>query len=148
MLFRSPVFHVSLLKKFVGSNIPISTELPKLHKTGEFKIEPLAILQERKITRKKHEVKQVLVQWLNMSKEEATWEDLDFLRAQFPQFFLKDKEDFVGESNVRILEANPNIKKQECSSELTSATALQVQLPTYSIISEGASSAGGSRRYQ
>ena len=42
--------------------------------------------------RKKKEFTRVLVQWVNMSEEESTWEDLSFIQTQFPEFFLEDKE--------------------------------------------------------
>jgi hypothetical protein len=71
-----PVFHVSLLKKAVGTYAEES-ELPD-HLEGEKGpgYEPGTVLARRTIVIQGREVSQVLVQWQGQSTEEATWEDI------------------------------------------------------------------------
>jgi hypothetical protein len=71
-----PVFHVSLLKKVVGTYAEES-ELPD-HLEGEKGpgYEPGTVLARRTIVIQGREVSQVLVQWQGQSTEEATWEDI------------------------------------------------------------------------
>lgn len=45
------------------------------------------VLDTRALPRPPHLVTQWLVQWLNMSPEDATWEDADFIKFTFPEFF-------------------------------------------------------------
>lgn len=47
-----PVFHVSLLKKRVGSKYFVSTELLRLGTEGQFIVYPIAILDRRTIKRR------------------------------------------------------------------------------------------------
>lgn len=96
-----PVFHVSLLKKAVGTYAEES-ELPD-HLEGERGpgYEPDNVLARRTIVIQGREVGQVLVQWKGQSVEEATWEDAVLLKSQFPNFSLEDKAVFSGGSIVR-----------------------------------------------
>ncbi|KAA8538347.1 hypothetical protein F0562_027830 [Nyssa sinensis] len=74
-----PVFHVSLLKKQVGNHVTVQTQLPT---TSSEKLmpHPQAILDQRK------QGKEVLVHWQGLSPAEATWENLEFMKNQFPDF--------------------------------------------------------------
>lgn len=49
-------------------------------------VEPLCILNRRMVKRDNKHVPQVLIQWFNLPREQATWEDYDKLKEQFPQF--------------------------------------------------------------
>jgi hypothetical protein len=57
---------------------------------GKIKTAPMAILDQRLIQRKKIPVKQLLIHWESLGPEDATWEDLSFIRSTFPQFSLED----------------------------------------------------------
>lgn len=46
-------------------------------------------------------VKQVLIQWTNRTVDEATWEDMETITNQFPEFNLEDKVLFLERSIVR-----------------------------------------------
>ncbi|GAU37691.1 hypothetical protein TSUD_164940 [Trifolium subterraneum] len=85
-----PVFHVSLLKKAVGSYNE-DEELPDLLEELNDMYEPEAILATRKVKHSGEEVKQVLVHWKGKTAEDATWEDELMIRSQFPKFSLEDK---------------------------------------------------------
>lgn len=77
-----PVFHASLLKKKVSNQIsPLST-LPPVNMMGQFEVEPVAIL----VKQNNQAAVQVLVQWDNMTEEEAIWEDYDSFFSSFPNF--------------------------------------------------------------
>jgi hypothetical protein len=77
-----PVFHVSQLKKAVGSKHQVISTLPHdfaLH------LAPEQILQTRLVQRGHNQVQQVLVKWNNLSSELATWEDFEALKQEFPR---------------------------------------------------------------
>ncbi|KAJ1254536.1 hypothetical protein BS78_K036900 [Paspalum vaginatum] len=72
-----PVFHVSQLKRAVGTGFTPSSELP--NPSYEWSI-PLKILGRRTLTRGADSVSQVLVQWSQMPESLATWEDTEALQ--------------------------------------------------------------------
>jgi hypothetical protein len=75
-----PVFHVSQLKKAVGSVLPATLVHPEL---TELQV-PDRILQRRMVTRGMDTVSQVLVQWSGSPLSLATWEEYEALRQRFP----------------------------------------------------------------
>ncbi|GMI67905.1 hypothetical protein HRI_000459800 [Hibiscus trionum] len=80
-----PVFHVSQLKKRVGSE-KIQEEWPIIDADGSISKEPLRVI-DRRIGRKGNRaVTEVLVEWSNSFPEDATWESLHELKQQFPAF--------------------------------------------------------------
>lgn len=76
-----PVFHVSQLKKVVGQS-KVMQQLPQ----GNFELAPLRKLDTRQILRDAKVVYQVLIQWKGYSVDEATWEDEDLIKINFPTF--------------------------------------------------------------
>jgi hypothetical protein len=76
-----PVFHVSQLKTAIPTSHTVA-ELP--HALEGFQI-PMKILQRRVHTTDRDVVLQVLVQWSNLPRSLATWEDAEALRQQFPR---------------------------------------------------------------
>ncbi|KAL4196489.1 hypothetical protein AMTRI_Chr04g183520 [Amborella trichopoda] len=83
-----PVFHVSLLKKQIGMNTTVQTQIPLIREGDEALIaKPQAILDRR--TRKKNQ--ELLVHWQGLSPAEATWKDLSFMKQQFIELALEDK---------------------------------------------------------
>lgn len=81
-----PVFHVSLLKKKIGSNCSSSVDLPYLDAHGQFLVEPLAILDRKMVKKKNVAAVEVLVQWSNTLPSHATWENWENFHKQFPHF--------------------------------------------------------------
>jgi hypothetical protein len=71
-----PVFHVSCLKKVIGTRCQLQTNLPELAEEGSIWLQPEAVLDQRTI-------KEVLVQWKDMTPADATWEPATILQ-QFP----------------------------------------------------------------
>lgn len=79
-----PVFHVSLLKKSVGSQ-PTSSVLPVLPKEGTARTEPEAVIDRRVIYKHEAPLIQVLVKWKGHTSGDSTWEYLPEFLNQFPQ---------------------------------------------------------------
>jgi hypothetical protein len=72
-------FHCSLLKAYKGAATTTIHPLPESiveHQPAHF---PVVILQKRTVLRNTKEVTQVLVQWSDLSLEDASWEDEDSL---------------------------------------------------------------------
>lgn len=101
-----PVFHMSSKKK-LGSHISAQPQLLVERKLGshisaqqqllvatedqeELKVQPQAVLDQRQ-RRKKIEI---LVHWQGLPSSDATWEDLQLMRQQFPGYALADKGPF------------------------------------------------------
>ncbi|XP_071917026.1 uncharacterized protein [Coffea arabica] len=79
-------FHVSLLKKKVGTG-SIQAQIPAgIPYQGQLMVEPIAVLDRRLVKRGRVAATQVLVQWSNSFPEDATWEYLQDLQLQFPHF--------------------------------------------------------------
>ncbi|KAL4339288.1 hypothetical protein GQ457_08G024630 [Hibiscus cannabinus] len=80
-----PVFHVSQLKKHIGS-ADFQSQLPVIGPDGAISKEPLRVLDRRIGRRGQRAVTEVLVEWTNSFPEDATWEMLHQLKIQFPHF--------------------------------------------------------------
>lgn len=81
-----PVFHVSLLKKKVGSNIAVTTELPKVGQEGQLLAYPVKVLDRKMVKQGNVAVVQWLIQWSNSIPEDATWENALQIQQQYPDF--------------------------------------------------------------
>jgi hypothetical protein len=79
------VFHVSVLKKWVGTGIPVHSDLPLLNPDDDVVL-PRAILDHR-VTDGRVEI---LVYWQGCSPVEATWGTRDGFVLRFPSFSLED----------------------------------------------------------
>ncbi|XP_041011473.1 leucine-rich repeat receptor-like protein kinase PXL1 [Juglans microcarpa x Juglans regia] len=84
-----PVFHVSRLKKYVGSDSQISPMLPLVNSHGNFKVEPEAILDRRMTARDNKPFIELLVKWRGMDEESSTWEPVEQLRTHYPDLVGK-----------------------------------------------------------
>ena len=68
-------FHVSLLKRYVHDpNHVINWDVIQVELEGEFRIEPMRILDKKVTMLWNRAIGQVKVQWENYGPEEATWE--------------------------------------------------------------------------
>ena len=86
-----PVFHVSQLKKAIGSH-PVEPALPTdLSTEPSSIIEPAAVLASRSKLLAGNQITEWLVHWKDKPLEEATWERAEDIKLQFPQFCLEDK---------------------------------------------------------
>lgn len=80
------VFHVSQLKKHIGTHVVPSPDLPLVDDKGMIKVAPEEILKRRLIPRNNEPVVQWLIKWVNLPATEASWEDAQFIRKIFPSF--------------------------------------------------------------
>jgi hypothetical protein len=69
-----PVFHVSCLKKVIGTRCQLQTNLPELAEEGSIWLQPKAVLDQREHRLHQRTIKEVLVQWKDMTPTDATWE--------------------------------------------------------------------------
>ena len=70
------VFHVSLLRKHLGSITPTSAQLPPVSDESILLPQPESILAQRVIHKRKYRPRtEFLVKWLGAPIEDATWEN-------------------------------------------------------------------------
>jgi hypothetical protein len=81
------VFHISQLKKHIGPQAIPTPHLPLISSAGKILVAPVMVLETRAVPRHPNLVTQWLVQWLNLSLEEATWEDADFIKSTFFEYY-------------------------------------------------------------
>ena len=82
------VFHVSLLKRYVHDpNHVINWDVIQVEPEGEFRIEPMRILDRKVTMLRNRAIGQVKVQWEHFGPEEATWELEDAMRLAHPFLF-------------------------------------------------------------
>jgi hypothetical protein len=89
------VFHVGVLKKFIGAPPTWPPALPAIH-NGAVIQEPLRVEQARLA----RGVRQVLVHWRGEPTESASWEDLDEFHSKYPDFQLEDELGLEGGRDV------------------------------------------------
>jgi hypothetical protein len=80
------VFHVGLLKRFVGSPPATPPALPPTHHGAT---QPVPERASR--TKLARGVRQVLIHWQGEPASSASWEDLEDFQARYPQFQLEDE---------------------------------------------------------
>jgi hypothetical protein len=77
------VFHVSFLKKVIGTKCQTQTNLPELDEEGSIWLQTEAVLDQREHLLCQQTIKEVLVQWKDTTLEDSTWEGTTILQ-QFP----------------------------------------------------------------
>ena len=80
------VFHIGLLKKFVGTPPDSPPSLPPMHH-GAAILQPLKALK----TRLARGVRQILVQWKDQPASSTSWEDIEDFIQKYPAFQLEDE---------------------------------------------------------
>lgn len=91
------VFHVSRLKKALGHNVVVSSDLPPLDEEGELVLIPEEILDFREHFLRRRTIREYLVKWKNLLVEDATWENEEIL--QHPALRLVvDKQSWGGQT--------------------------------------------------
>ena len=68
------VFHVSCLKKVIGQHQKAQTMLPLLDEEGQIIFEPESIVATREKRLRTRVIKEYLIKWKNLPKEDASWE--------------------------------------------------------------------------
>ncbi|XP_026458563.1 putative F-box protein At1g47790 [Papaver somniferum] len=93
-----PVFHVSQLKKHIGTQLIPSRTLLVVDLHGDIIMVPERVLQKRTVLIGSKLIRQVLIQWTNSSPGNATWEAVTNIRTRYPRFILEDKDAVQGEA--------------------------------------------------
>jgi hypothetical protein len=91
-----PIFHVSCLKKVIGTKCQTQTSLPKLDEEGSIWLQPQAFLDQCECRLHQRTIKEVLVQWKDTTPIDATWEPTTICN-NFLISSLEDKVSFKGE---------------------------------------------------
>ncbi|TYK00065.1 transposon Tf2-1 polyprotein isoform X1 [Cucumis melo var. makuwa] len=87
-----PVFHVSQLKRALGDHTRLQQLDSYLTKNHKWMTQPDKVYGYRKNPNTKDW--EVLISWKRLPPHEATWENCNDFKHQFPDFHLKDKVDF------------------------------------------------------
>jgi hypothetical protein len=82
-----PVFHISLLKRKLGGDKIVLSQLPTMNEEARMTPKPHHLLG----TWQRNKRTELLIQWEGLQATHATWEDEEALKAQFPCFSLEDK---------------------------------------------------------
>ena len=85
------VFHVSCLKKAIGQNISVTTDLPPLNEEGKLILEPLEILEVRENVLHNRTVREYSVRWRHLPLDHASWEGKHILQ-HLALHLLEDKQ--------------------------------------------------------
>lgn len=85
-----PIFHVSLLRKVMGSNLPVLPLPSNLAPYLTYALQSAEILGMQNSPTNEGVV-EVLIRWENGLPIDATWELTTIIDEQFPKFHLKDK---------------------------------------------------------
>lgn len=111
-----PVFHVSLLKRAVGANYQVSSQLPDFNDDVQV---PVKVLDRRVYDKDDVSRHQILVQWSAWPPSLATWEFEDDMKHRFPdapdwgQAVSKGRRDVTGPSaSAQSTTASPSSPAQ------------------------------------
>ena len=85
------VFHVSYLKKAIGQNITVTTDLLPLNEEEKLILELAEILEVREKVLRNRTVREYLVRWRHLPLDDATWETKHILQ-HLVLHLLEDKQ--------------------------------------------------------
>ncbi|XP_035816160.1 uncharacterized protein [Zea mays] len=84
-----PVFHVSMLRKFLRDpDHQIKMEPIAVQQDLTLECRPVRILESLERVMRKRSIKYVKVLWTNQSEREATWELEELMRQKYPELFV------------------------------------------------------------
>ncbi|KAH9716301.1 hypothetical protein KPL71_021415 [Citrus sinensis] len=87
------VFHVSMLRKYIYDLSHVLSKQPiQLKEDLTYEEEPVEILEEKHQVLRSKTIPLVKVRWRNHTKEEATWEREDLMRAVSLYFLIRHRE--------------------------------------------------------
>jgi hypothetical protein len=82
------VFHVSMLRKYITDPSHVLESQPvQLKENLTYEVKPVEILDRKEQVQRGKAISFVKVLWENQTIDEATWEDEDQMRAQYPSLF-------------------------------------------------------------
>ncbi|KAI5408825.1 hypothetical protein KIW84_054597 [Lathyrus oleraceus] len=91
------VFHVSLLKKALALTSNQQPLPPMLSEDLELQVSPAAVSAAQNNA---NGLAEVLIQWQDLPKFEATGEPVEIIKEQFPSFHLEDKVSLLGGGGI------------------------------------------------
>ncbi|KAA0051188.1 ty3-gypsy retroelement transposase [Cucumis melo var. makuwa] len=94
-----PVFHVSQLKRALGDHTQVQQLDSYLTENHEWMTQLDEVYRYRKNPNTNDW--EVLISWKGLPPHEATWEDCNDFKHQFPDFHLEEKVDLEEESSVK-----------------------------------------------
>jgi hypothetical protein len=84
-----PVFHVSMLRKFLRDpDHQIELEPIVVQQDLTLECRPVCILESSERVMRRRSIKYVKVLWTNQSESEATWELEELMRQKYPELFV------------------------------------------------------------
>ena len=87
------MFHVSLLRKHLGLVTPTSIQLPPVSDTSTVLPQHEVVLDRRVLRKGKYRPKsKILMKWVDVPTEDATWENEWRFTKSYPDFILVDKD--------------------------------------------------------
>lgn len=95
------VFHVRQLKKHHGKLVVPMPNLPLVGPDGTIKREPIVVLETRSLPRNGILIAQWMIEWENLTPEDTSWEDADFIKRVFPTFFANTIQSWFPEKHTR-----------------------------------------------
>ncbi|KAH9765933.1 Integrase catalytic domain-containing protein [Citrus sinensis] len=102
------MFHISLLKPFIGSQNPAPHSLPSTSMHNQAIYLPAAVCAIQTVLKQGKQCRQVLVQWQDNSPENSTWEEFETFCKLYPDFHLEDKVSFEDGGNDTTFHIQPN----------------------------------------
>ena len=98
-----PVFHVSCLNKVICDKLPFQTIFPELDEEGKIILEPEVVMETRTRQLQNRSISEYLIKWKNLTTEDSTWEDENFIQKHLELLKRRGQHFFEGEGNVRSL---------------------------------------------
>jgi hypothetical protein len=84
-----PVFHVSMLRKFLRDPYhQIEMEPIVVQQDLTLECRPVRILESSERVMRKRSIKYIKVLWTNQSEREATWELEELMQQKYPELFV------------------------------------------------------------
>jgi hypothetical protein len=84
-----PVFHVSILRKFLWDpDHKIKMELIGVQQDLTLECRPMRILESSERVMRRRPIKYVKVFWTNQSEHKATWELEELMWQKYPKLFV------------------------------------------------------------
>ena len=97
----------------IGDGADASSELPPMNDYGAIELELEAIMDTRWVKKGVSFIKESLIKWKRLPREDATWEDTELLKLNFPDVDLEVNGPLQGggidklRCSSRVIRRNP-----------------------------------------
>jgi hypothetical protein len=87
-----PVFHVSMLRKYIkDSELKIEADPIIIQQDLTIDAQPVCVMEFSKCVMRNRTIKYVKILWSNQTEREATWELESIMRNKYPDLFYTGK---------------------------------------------------------